>query len=696
MGRTVAFRFFALVLVLTFCAPPSKGDGVYSEYREEDRSWTIGNPSIQVSFQLDSEGRFRLRSIDDATSRRIWSAPQASPSSPINLTVDGLSLNAETAYSVVSQSFLDITSPATGVRFSIVLSSRDVPGEVRFEADVYEGQPFFRYRTIYRNTSRAADYVTYADMLSWAFDDSQETYRDFFVGQWRQARAGNFEPHETDISLANGPVGMFTGSNGEHTAWRALRDSHDNGLVAAWEFNGRALSYVEHVRESEMVRLEAHITDLNHRVPPNGTFRVPDAFIGVFHGDWDDAGYRTQRFAEDVLAARFPDSEAFPYVMFDTWGYGEDIDLSTAINAAERAASLGAEVFILDYGWARQIGDWYPDPQKFPEGLRPLSDTVHSLGMKFGLHLPLLEVAPDAPVLKEHPDWEAVYPDRPTRYFGATSLCPSHRPARQWIISEAIRIIRDYDVDWVTQDGDNMVKICLSATHSHAPGDSNYSNAVDGLDTILAVVHAATPGVVWENCEDGGSMQTFKMVQQYVTSILNDSDDALTTRRAVYGGTYPFPLRYTERYMMDEPNSSYNTRSYMFGGPLTLMNRITRWSGSTMGFMKREVSLYKSVRELMRDGKVYHITAEPDGESSDAIEAHDEQNDRSLIFVYSNEEKPGVNFVQVRGLNADALYWVGFLEVPHSYIATGAQLMQKGIPVILPPWTAEVVSIVRR
>src|SRR5207248_795097 len=153
------------------------------------------------------------------------------------------------------------------------------------------------------------------------------------------------------------------------------------------------------------------------------------------------------------------------------------------------------------------------------------------------------------------------------------------------------------------QDGENMVKICLSTRHSHAPGDSNYSNAVDGLDTIIQVVQAATPGVVWENCEDGGSMQTFKMVQHYVTSVVNDADDALTTRRAVYGATYPFPPRYTERYMMDEPDDTYHTRSYMFGGPFIIMNQIGKWSGGTTSFMKREIAIYKSIRELMRDAK---------------------------------------------------------------------------------------------
>jgi len=316
--------------------------------------------------------------------------------------------------------------------------------------------------------------------------------------------------------------------------------------------------------------------------------------------------------------------------------------------------------------------------------------------MKFGLHLPLLEVAADAPILLQHPDWEASDPNRPRDYFGAKSFCPSHRPARQWIISETIRVIRQYGVDWLTQDGENMVKVCDSPNHSHAPGDSNYSNAVDGLDRILSVVQFFTPGVVWENCEDGGSMQTFKMVQRYVTSILNDSDDALTTRRAVYGATYPFPPRYTNRYMMDEPDSTYHSRSYMFGGPFIIMNRITRWSGETTAFVKKEVAMYKALRSLMRDAKIIHLMAQPDGVSPDAIQALDLKADRSVIFVYGHREKSTVSFVQPRGLDPNALYWVGFLEVPHSYLATGAQLMQKSIPVILPTSTTEVVSIVRR
>jgi hypothetical protein len=159
----------------------------------------------------------------------------------------------------------------------------------------------------------------------------------------------------------------------------------------------------------------------------------------------------------------------------------------------------------------------------------------------------------------------------------------------------------------VKLDGENMVKNCNSTEHTHAPGDSNYSNAVDGLDYIMHAIQSATPSVVFENCEDGGSMQTFHMIQHFVTSIVNDADDALTTRRGVYGATYPFPLRYTQRYMMDEPDNTYRTRSYMFGGPFTVMNRITRWSTDTVEFVKTKYAV-QSLAAIDAPGGNPHVT----------------------------------------------------------------------------------------
>src|SRR6185437_14345603 len=74
-----------------------------------------------------------------------------------------------------------------------------------------------------------------------------------------------------------------------------------------------------------------------------------------------------------------------------------------------------------------------------------------------------------------------------------------------WLIQQGIRIIDDYGVDWILQDGQNMVKECTKSTHTHDAADSNYANSVDGLNATVQAIQAGRPNVMWENCENGGN-----------------------------------------------------------------------------------------------------------------------------------------------------------------------------------------------
>ncbi len=59
------------------------------------------------------------------------------------------------------------------------------------------------------------------------------------------------------------------------------------------------------------------------------------------------------------------------------------------------------------------LGDWYVNPEKFPHGLKPLIDKVHSLGMDFGLWVEPEMVNPDSDLYRKHPDWVLNFPGRP-------------------------------------------------------------------------------------------------------------------------------------------------------------------------------------------------------------------------------------------------------------------------------------------
>ena len=189
-------------------------------------------------------------------------------------------------------------------------------------------------------------------------------------------------------------------------------------------------------------------------------------------------------------------------------------------------------------------------------------------------------------------------------------------------------------------------------------------------------------------------MQTYKMVQQYVTSIVNDNADFLITRKSVYGATYPFPLRYTDRYMEVSPWDTYRTRSHFFGGPLIIMDSITRWPEWMTDFMKKEIEIYKALRGHISEGKVFHLSPPPDGAINDHLQSHHLATGKSVIFVFRQETAYDHEVVRPRGLAAERSYRVRFQDSDRTYTSTGRQIMDEGIIVELPTqFFAEIVYI---
>src|SRR5438105_9909328 len=45
-------------------------------------------------------------------------------------------------------------------------------------------------------------------------------------------------------------------------------------------------------------------------------------------------------------------------------------------------SQLGLEMFHLDAGWFRDVGDWQADPAKFPHGIASVADFAHRHGLR--------------------------------------------------------------------------------------------------------------------------------------------------------------------------------------------------------------------------------------------------------------------------------------------------------------------------
>jgi len=122
------------------------------------------------------------------------------------------------------------------------------------------------------------------------------------------------------------------------------------------------------------------VLDLNHPVPPFGDFQTPYAFWVCFTATGRSWLPHAALFGGGAGKARAR-RQVLPLRRLGLLAYGEQVEEQTLMANADVAASVGVELFIVDLGWARAIGDWYEDLAKFPHGLAALSYHVHSLGM---------------------------------------------------------------------------------------------------------------------------------------------------------------------------------------------------------------------------------------------------------------------------------------------------------------------------
>ncbi|MFN7924340.1 MAG: glycoside hydrolase family 36 protein [Bryobacteraceae bacterium] len=665
---------FRLLFAALLALPASAGFDF--RFDSAERRWSLSNGALETVIQLTPAGELELEAMTPAQGNAWIPAPGSS--SLIRLKAGDVAYRGSSSYRLLSQS----SRPAARGSFmqTILLGCPAGDCEITLEFQMWPDLPVLRYGARYRNTGSEAIVITEADMAPWTFDAAYRRFTAMRVEQWLPL-ATNPATFRTLVGVVDASgVTAESGAHGRHCAWLAISGDDNQGLALGLEFDGRARMSASHAAGDRSLRLSATVDELYRRLEVGEEFQIPRAFLAFYQGAWDDAAAVTHRFVETALAKELPSGVTFPFVTWDSWAYGAAIDEKTLRRNAEIAARMGMETFVVDLGWARGIGDWYEDRSKFPSGLRALSDYVHSLGMKFGLHIAWAEVDSSAPVLDENPDWTST---NSGSYLGAESLCLAHRPAREWIVQQIIRVIDDYNVDWILQDGENMVKECRKTSHTHESLDSNSAGA-EGLAIALEQVQKARPRVMWENCENGGNLMTFSMVQHYVTSIVNDASGARGSRQGVYGSTFPFPARYADRYMPEQLLDPYVTRSYMFGGPWVFMNRLADFSGGEFDFASSEVGRFKSTRDIVRGGKILHLTGAPGAGVTDAIAAYNDTLD-SAVAVVTRDESSSPTYRLILGeLVPGRSYQVTFATDPRVLTVTGDQMRTTGIDVFLP------------
>ncbi|MGI8772938.1 MAG: alpha-galactosidase [Acidobacteriaceae bacterium] len=494
------------------------------------------------------------------------------------------------------------------------------------------------------------------------------------------------------------------------------------GWYTGLEFSGRTRLTLE--RSGDSVRGVAGLNPtpglFRTRLLPGETFTTPTVFLGAFRGDPDDAGNILRRWIREVLNdPRTIRDPSYPLLVNNSWGSEMAIGEAQAERMIRESQELGLEMFHLDAGWFRGVGDWYPDPAKFPHGLAAIAEYAHRHGLKFGLWVDWAQAGMDkqpGALNVNDPktrDWLTTDPPpgwKPAPFKGIT-IDLGVPAAKAWSFAEVSRITRDYHLDMLEHDGYVVAQGCDRTDHPHAPPGADIkrytdeeflwvesSNSTDvsyhatqAYYDIYARLKREHPGLLLEICNDGGRMVDFGSAAHGDYFSITDSYDPLSNRQAFYDSSHVLPPAMLEAYVKKWPtprleNFRYMLRSGMMGW-FTLMLDTTAWSPEQHAAAREEFALYKArLRPLIRQAHLYHVAPRPDGKGWDGTEYVDPDKGQGVLFAFhgSDEEAKSYKFM-LQGLRPDRSYRVRF----HDHSAPdrtlpGRVLMQQGLEVMLP------------
>jgi len=499
----------------------------------------------------------------------------------------------------------------------------------------------------------------------------------------------------------------------EAIPWACVWDEGTRkGFVVGVQSSARVELGFEAQNQSLSVTLGIDATggELRLRVPAGKTIELPPVFVLGFEGGPDEAAHATHAYVRERIAPKATGSR-FPPLINNSWGSQMDVSEALAKRMIDDAAAMGLELFGMDAGWFRGLGDWHDDLTKFPHGLRHVRDYAHEKGLLFGLWVAWTQgekfktsaegVALDRPDLrdwfgKDYPaDWE-----KPLVFIGA-DLCLAKPEAREWCRNELHRIVREYGLDMLEHDQRMVITECVRSDHGHTshPSDVSLKSAA-GYYEVMDSVRAEFPDLIFENCVNGGRMVDFGALGRCHYVCISDSYDPLNLRRAFYDSSYAVPPSMAECYITQHPGPTLGTfrsmiRSAMMG-MCTIMCDTNAWSDEQKAAARRQFDVYKtSIRPLLHSGKLYHVSERPDAKRWDGMQYHDPMTGRGLVFAFRGQNDEPEHRFLLKGLNAETSYQVRYEDGSRSEaVHSGTELMKNGLLLTLPEaGTSEIVYV---
>lgn len=460
----------------------------------------------------------------------------------------------------------------------------------------------------------------------------------------------------------------------------------------------------DYERSDSYLSFKAEIT--SHRpitvIPPESTFVSPEVHFGIIIGGLDDAvNEMHSHIRKSVL--NMPEASPEKCLIGAGMGAEHDMSVETSKNFAKRMADMGAEVFIVDAGWEcppDKETEWghyngvnIPDPVRYPNGISEISDYCKSIGIKFGLWVDIETLGSKSGIIDKHPKW------RSESVFGIQSrnlIDMSIPEAAEWAENELARIIEEYKLDLLRVDHNVSFRDYFTMR-----------NAGTGITECVSFRHHRAvyrmyenlkkrfPDVIFENCAGGGGRTDLGMMKNFNHTWVSDCQRAPRSLTVTNGMTMALPPERVDRLFAGMGCHEHGTIDMQMRNAMLThisLNVVAPASANEnpiqTEFIRRSTGIYKNfIRTFLPEARIYHHTPEISLFDSDfyilEIASPDCRKGAAAVFTLPNCKKSGITVIP-KGINAGLNYKITLDNSGAEYVASGSEIMLKGIPASIP------------
>ena len=457
-----------------------------------------------------------------------------------------------------------------------------------------------------------------------------------------------------------------------------------------------SIDYNAHREDDDTyISLKAQITSFNPLtvIKPCENFRTPEVHMGAVMGGLDEAVNEMNAHTRKIL----PETS-----LLVGFGMGAEHDMSVECTKEymRHGAEMGAEVFLVDAGWycppdeqmkwGEYCGDNYPHPDRYPNGIKEISDYCHELGMKFCLWADIENIGWHSKMKDAHPEWFAkdIYGKR------ADSLLDMTNPeVLKWCEDELARMIKEYNMDMLRVDNN------CSYRSYHGISETGECLSLRRFDAVYKMydnLRKRFPDVIFENCAGGGGRTDLGMMKYFSHTWVSDNQRSPFSVMITNGMTLALPPEKVDRLFAgmgchDQGSLDLHMRNTMLGH--MSLNTVTPFGSENnpiqMEFVKHSVDIYKNfIRDFLPDSKIYHHTPDTvkthkNGFSCLEITSADKSKGAITAFTLVN---PGTDVFTVypKGIDTGKTYIVTLDNNNETFDVSGRQLRSHGISIRIP------------